>query len=219
MLTHPAETLRLWDSVVTVGAFDGVHRGHQALIRHAVDRADRLGVPSVAYTFDPPPKAVFGDAPVLTPRPEKTRRLGALGLDHAVIAAFDAAYAARSAEDFLEELADLNPFEVWVGPDFRFGRGQAGDVAMLARRFAVRMLEPVRCTKGRTISSSRVRELLRSGALGEARSLLGWNAGGWSAEQSLLAWYPGWEGETPLLSYPGSYRFQELQPRELSYIW
>jgi FAD synthase len=65
MLTHPAEALRLWDSVVTMGAFDGVHRGHQALIRRAVDRAARLGVPSVAYTFDPPPKAVFGDALLL----------------------------------------------------------------------------------------------------------------------------------------------------------
>ena len=60
MLTHPAEALRLWDSVVTMGAFDGVHRGHQALIRRAVDRAARLGVPSVAYIFDPPPKASSG---------------------------------------------------------------------------------------------------------------------------------------------------------------
>lgn len=219
MLTHPAEALRLWDSVMTIGAFDGVHRGHQALIRRAVDRAARLGVPSVAYTFDPPPKAVFGDAPVLTARPEKTRRLEALGLDHAVVATFDAAYAARSAEDFLEELADLNPFKVWVGPDFRFGRGQAGDVKMLARRFAVRSLEPVQCLKGRVISSSRVRDLLRRGALGEAQSLLGWDVGGWSAEQSLLGWYPGCESEAPLLSYSGSYCFPELQPRELSYIW
>jgi riboflavin kinase/FMN adenylyltransferase len=219
MLTHPAEALRLWDSVVTIGAFDGVHRGHQALIRRAVDRATRLGVPSVAYTFDPPPKAVFGDAPVLTARPEKARRLEALGLDHAVVATFDAAYAARSAEDFLEELADLNPFEIWVGPDFRFGRGQAGDVKMLAQRFAVRTLEPVQCLKGRVISSTRVRELLQRGALGEAQSLLGWNAGGWSAEQSLLGWYPGCESEAPLLFYSGSYCFPELQPRELSYIW
>lgn len=219
MLIHPSEALRLWDSVVTVGAFDGVHRGHQALIRRAVDRAVRFGVPSVAYTFDPPPKAVFGGAPVLTARPEKTRRLEALGLDHAVVATFDAAYAARNAEDFLEELADLKPVEVWVGPDFRFGRGQAGDVKMLARRFAVRSLEPVQCLKGRVISSTRVRDLMKRGALSEARSLLGWNAGGWSAEQSLLGWYPGCEDETPLLSYSSSYRFSELQPKELSYIW
>ena len=219
MLTHPAESLRLWDSVVTIGAFDGVHRGHQALIRRAVDLAARLGVPSVAYTFDPPPKAVFGDAPILTPLPEKTHRLEALGLDHAVIATFDAGYASRSAEDFLGELADLNPFEVWVGADFRFGRGQAGDVKMLAQRFAVRTLEPVLCPTGRAISSSRVRALLQRGALGEAQSLLGWNAGGTSAEQSLPAWYPGGESEAPLLSYSGSYRFPELLPRELSYIW
>lgn len=218
-MTRPAGSLRRWDSVVTIGAFDGVRRGHQALIQRAVNQAARLGVPSVAYTFDPPPKAFFGSAPVLTARPEKTRRLEAIGLDHAMVATFDAAYAARSAEDFLEELADLNPFEVWVGRDFRFGRGQAGGVEMLARRFVVRMPEPVRCLKGRVISSSRVRDLLRRGALGEAQSLLGWKAGGASLEQGPQDWYPGCEGETPLLSYSDSYRFPELQPQELSYIW
>ncbi len=219
MMTHPSEVLHLWDSVVTIGAFDGVHRGHQALIRRAVDRAARFGVPSVAYTFDPPPKAAFGGAPVLTGLQEKVRRLEALGLDHAVVAAFDAAYAARSAEDFSEELADLGPFEIWVGSDFRFGRNQAGDAKMLAQRFAVRMLEPVHCLRGRVISSSRVRALLAGGALGEAQNLLGWNAAGESAKQAPLGWYPGCEDETPLFSHSESHSFPGLQPRELSYVW
>lgn len=173
MRVHRDGVVRLPGSVVTIGTFDGVHRGHQALIRRAVGRAARLGVPSVAYTFDPPPKAVLKDAPVLTPLSEKIRRLGALGLDHAVVASFDEDYAARGTGEFLEELEALSPLEVWVGPSFRFGRGQAGDPETLGARFATRVFEPVRCGGGKIISSTRVRALLARGATGEARSLLG----------------------------------------------
>lgn len=160
-------------SILTIGAFDGVHRGHQALIRHAVERANRLGVPSVAYTFDPPPRAVLEDAPILTSCAEKVRRLGVLGLDHTIVARFDDRYAERSIEDFLGEIENLDPVEVWVGPDFRFGRDQAGDVETLRRCFATRTFEPVHCRRGKVISSSRVRAFLKRGAIGEARKLLG----------------------------------------------
>ena len=218
MRVHATQALRLLDSVVTIGAFDGVHRGHQALIRQAVTRAARFGVPSVAYTFDPPPKVVFGGAPLLTPRPEKISRLAALGLDHAVIADFDAAYASRSAENFLEELGDLNPVEVWVGSDFRFGYKQAGDVEMLGRRFATRVFEPVQCPQGEVISSSRVRALLALGAVDEARSLLGGDAA--ELASASRAWYPAYEDQAPLLSYAGAaWRSPEVHPREHSYIW
>jgi riboflavin kinase/FMN adenylyltransferase len=172
---HPAETLSLPGSVITAGAFDEVHRGHQALIRKVVERAAELGAPSVAYTFDPPPRAYFQDAPVLTPLPEKVHRLESLGLDHAVVAVFDDAYAARSAQDFLEELADLNPVEVWAGPDFRFGHVEEGDVDTLGARFTTRVIEPLRCWEGKVISSSRARALLAQDDVDKARHLLGWN--------------------------------------------
>ncbi len=175
MLVHPSETLKLSASVVTVGAFDGVHRGHQALIRRVLDRAESLEVPSVVYTFDPPPRAYFRGVPVLTSLPEKLRRLETLGLDHAVVATFDAAWVSRSVEGFLEELSALNPEEVWVGPDFRFGRGRAGDVCTLKELFTTRVFEPVKCREGEIISSSRVRALLSRGAVVEARDLLGWS--------------------------------------------
>lgn len=71
MSVHPAETLKLPTSVVTVGAFDGVHRGHQALIRRAGDSAARFGVPLVVYTFDPPPRAFFR-TPGYSPRCQKS---------------------------------------------------------------------------------------------------------------------------------------------------
>lgn len=67
MRIHPANTLVLPASVVTVGAFDGVHLGHQVLIRQAVARARTLGVPSVVYTFDPPPRCYLQRVPILTP--------------------------------------------------------------------------------------------------------------------------------------------------------
>jgi FAD synthase len=176
MPVHDAGALELPASVVTIGAFDGVHRGHQALVQRAVDRAEELGVPSVAYTFDPPPKAFFAGARVLTPVAEKVRRLDSLGLDHVVIARFDADYAARSVEDFLGELAALGPVEVWVGWDFRFGHAQAGGVEDLGTRFTTRVLDPIRCVRGEVVSSNRVRRLEAQGYLGEARVLLGWSA-------------------------------------------
>lgn len=174
MQTHPADSLRLPGSVATVGAFDGVHRGHKALIRRVVERAAELGVPSVAYTFDPPPRVYFEGVPMLSPLPEKLRRLRTLGLDHVVVAAFDASYTSRASEDFLEELAMMNPAEVWVGPDFRFGRGQSGGVGTLASRFTIRVFELVCCRSGEAISSSRVRGLLAKGAIAKAGDLLGW---------------------------------------------
>lgn len=164
-------------SIVTIGAFDGVHLGHQALIRAACQRADTLRVLSVVYTFDPPPRKHFEDALVLTPVDEKLWRLAALGVDQAVVANFDAAYAAREAQSFLDELARLNPLELWVGPDFRFGRRGEGDVDTLRTRFDVRVLDPVRCKSGAVVSSSYVRDLIRRGRLGEAGALLGWEAG------------------------------------------
>lgn len=157
----PACTLELPACVVAIGAFDGVHRGHQKVIGSAVDAARRLGCPSVVYTFDTPPKAYFAGAQVLTTIEEKLRKCRALGASCAVVARFDRAYAARSAEDFMDELARLNPLEIRVGADFRFGAGSAGDVALLSTRFNVKVEGEVRCEKGEVISSTRIRQLLR----------------------------------------------------------
>jgi len=170
---RPGE-LVLQASVVTIGAFDGLHLGHQALIRRAVTRALGLGVPSVAYTFDPPPRAYFHGARILTPLPEKLRRLSALQLTHVVVVPFDAAYAQRTVRDFLCEIALLAPLEIWVGHDFRFGKGRAGRAETLARYYDVRVLEPVRCPRGEVISSSRIRCLIEKGYTHEARRILGW---------------------------------------------
>lgn len=176
MLVHCTEAVRFPASVLTIGAFDGVHRGHQALISRGVSRAKALGIPSVAYTFDPPPKVYFQQALALMPLVDKLEKLEDLGLDHVIIARFNEQYAARGTEDFLAELSTLNPEEVWVGRDFRFGRLQSGDLSTLGSRFNVRVLEPTRCSRGEIISSTRVRRLRAKGSLLEARMLLGWSA-------------------------------------------
>lgn len=156
----PACNLHLNASVIAIGAFDGVHRGHQKVIRSAVASARQHGCPSVVYTFDTPPKAVISGARVITPVEEKVRKIGDLGVSCAVVATFDRAYAARSPEEFMAELAMLNPQEIWVGTDFRFGAKSAGDVTLLASRFVVKVVDAVCCDNGEVISSSRIRQLL-----------------------------------------------------------
>lgn len=162
-------------SVVTIGTFDGVHRGHQALIGAAVRSAATRGLPAIAWTFDPPPKAVFGPAPILMAAAEKVHRIGCLGVDHVILSHFDLAFRARTAEDFLADLARLNPAEVWVGDDFRFGAKQVGDVALLMRHFDVRLLDPVHCEEGDRISSSRIRAAWARGDFDVCRALIGWS--------------------------------------------
>lgn len=161
--------------VITIGAFDGVHLGHQALIRAARSSAAERGLPSVAWTFDPPPKVFFGRAPMLMTAAEKVLRLKRLGLDHIILSHFDAAFRARTAEEFVADLAAMNPAEIWIGDDFRFGAMQKGDVALLEQHFRVRMLDPVFCRKGDRISSTRIRMMLSAGKNEFVRDIIGWD--------------------------------------------
>lgn len=163
MQRHVAGALNLPKSVVAIGTFDGVHRGHQRVIGNAVASARRLRCPCVVYTFDIPPKTIFSGAQVLTGPAEKVRRIAALGPEHCIVAHFDRDYAARPAEAFLTELAALSPAEIWVGGDFRFGAGRRGDVTMLGEHFPVRLTDPVRCENGEIISSTQIRRLIEEG--------------------------------------------------------
>jgi riboflavin kinase / FMN adenylyltransferase len=171
---HREGELKLAASVVTIGAFDGVHRGHQELIRQTVATARRLGLPAVVYTFDTPPKVFFGQAEALVPLAEKLERIFAFRPDHLVVARFDDGYADRSAADFIAELGSLNPRLIVVGDDFRFGSCKTGNVVLLRKYFATRSLPPVRCSDGVVVSSSRIRSLRQSGLAAAAAALEGW---------------------------------------------
>lgn len=171
--THAEGILTLPGSVIAIGAFDGVHQGHQAVIREAVKRAKILGVPSLIYTFDPPPRFYFQGVRILTTVEEKLVLLDKLEVDHVVIARFDEFYTMRPPIDFIEDLKKFSPIEIIVGSDFRFGGNREGDIQLLEQYFQIRVNQPVCCSKGKVISSTRIRNLILTGNIQESLSLLG----------------------------------------------
>ena len=123
-------------AVVTIGNFDGIHRGHQAVIGAAAEDARRLGVPLVVLTFEPHPRSFFAphDPPFrLTPFRSKAFLLEALGVDALLVLTFDKAMSHLPAPDFIQQvlLDTLAPCQITVGFDFRYGHRRAGDVEML----------------------------------------------------------------------------------------
>jgi len=168
-------------SVVCIGAFDGLHLGHRALVRHAVSRARALGVPAVALSFEPLPREFFAkEAPParLTLPRAKCEGLSGLGADLVGLLRFDAALAAMSAEDFVADMlaGRLRAREAWVGPDFRFGRDRRGDIDLLrslgaAHGFRADAIDAV--GDGTRISSTRIRSALATGDFQAATRLLG----------------------------------------------
>jgi riboflavin kinase/FMN adenylyltransferase len=168
--------------VACIGAFDGLHLGHRALVRQAVARARELGVPAVAVSFEPLPREFFakGEKPprLMLPR-AKVEGLRELGIDSVGLLRFDAKLAAMPAEDFVRELLAerLGVREVWVGPEFRFGHGRAGDLALLQRMgidhgFGANEIAPV-SLDGERVSSTRIRAALAAGDFDRAARLLG----------------------------------------------
>lgn len=157
--------------IVALGNFDGFHLGHQAVVGQAVARARAEGRPALVATFDPHPVRHFRpDTPPfrLTTLDQRERLFAAAGVDAMVVFAFDAALAALSAEAFAERLAArLQVAGVLTGEDFTFGQGKRGDVAMLAalgtaHGFTAETVGAV-TLDGETVSSSRIRALLRAG--------------------------------------------------------
>ncbi|MBN1629300.1 MAG: bifunctional riboflavin kinase/FAD synthetase [Thermoleophilia bacterium] len=168
--------------VVAIGVFDGVHRGHQRILGSAVQEAQRLGAPSMAVTFYPHPEAVLSprSAPrMLTSLERKAALLAELGLDEMLVVRFSTEFAQLSPELFCRAVlsARLGARVVFVGKNFHFGHFGAGTPADLERYgathgFEVRSVGLVE-DGGETISSTRIRELLRAGHVAEAAHLLG----------------------------------------------
>ncbi|MCD1163865.1 FAD synthetase family protein [Peribacillus frigoritolerans] len=173
MEIHTQDTLQLSASVLSIGALDGIHRGHQALLLKAKERAEKLGVPFVVYTFDPPPKVFFKGCPLLMSVEEKLQRLEMLGADHVIVGSFDEAFTKKEVPVFIEELKEMNPIEIWEGPNFLFGKNREGTIEVLRRYFKVEVLQPLTCEQGEMISSSRIRKLLQQGNYPQVKKLLG----------------------------------------------
>jgi riboflavin kinase / FMN adenylyltransferase len=169
-------------SVVTLGNFDGIHLGHQALIAGAVSDSKKLALPSVVLTFEPHPLSVLAPdrAPkLILARKDKMQLLQTFGVDIVAVQHFDLAFAALSAEDFVRGLLVkcLKARKIWVGKDLRFGQGRRGDVEDLRRwgrelGFEVAVVEPI-LVDGNRVSSSRIREFLSDGRVDEVKAMLG----------------------------------------------
>ncbi|GAB3386038.1 bifunctional riboflavin kinase/FAD synthetase [Lysobacter fragariae] len=169
-------------SVVCIGAFDGLHLGHQALVRRTVARARALGLPAIALSFEPLPREFFAPANppprLLLPR-AKARGLFDLGADQVGLLRFDRKLSGLTADEFVRHVLQqrLSAREVWVGPEFRFGKGRTGDIALLRSLgaelgFGASEIEPVQL-HGERVSATRIRAALQSGDFDAAAQLLG----------------------------------------------
>jgi len=167
---------------VALGNFDGVHRGHQVLIAHAAEQARALAAPLVVLTFEPHPRRFFvpDTGPFrLTLPPAKVRLLAQYGVQAVLAQRFDPAFAAISAQAFVDSvlLQGLGARHVVCGYDFTFGARRSGNVEQLRemaaeRALGVTVLDPV-MREGEIYSSTRIREALRAGWPSEASELLG----------------------------------------------
>jgi riboflavin kinase / FMN adenylyltransferase len=169
-------------SVVCIGAFDGLHLGHRALIGHTLARARALDCEAAVVSFEPLPREFFMGAeapPRIASARDRIERLDALGVDVIGLLHFNAALAAMSPQAFVEHLlvGRLGVREVRIGADFRFGHRRAGDLALLQRLgqqhgFVAESIDTHELGDCR-VSSSAVREALAAGELERAESLLG----------------------------------------------
>src|SRR5262245_33490734 len=185
------DIVRLWRDVthtlrgaaLAIGNFDGVHRGHQAVLGEAIRIAKREGRRSGAVVFDPHPREFFVPGQslfYLTPLPLKLELLEALGLDQTFVIPFDAALASFSAEAFAADVVakGFGASHVVVGHDFSFGKGRSGNTERLTDfgrelGFGVDVVAPVG-SEGEIFSSSRIREHLRAGEPQQAAEQLGY---------------------------------------------
>lgn len=176
------DDVRLEGAWVTIGTFDGVHLGHQAILRPMAAAAHAAGAPAVVVTFYPHPVVVLRgvqEPMTLTPPDERARLLGALGIDVVVTLTFDRALAALPAEDFMARLsAALGLHELWVGHDFALGRNRAGDIPALREigerlGYRLHVTDEVLVQGNGRVSSSLIRERVRAGDLRGANAMLG----------------------------------------------
>ena len=169
-------------TVLTLGVFDGLHLGHQLIMKTVVERAQATGAVPTVITFEPHPRALLhpeSAPPLLQTFDQKIEALGVLGIEQTIVIQFDKHFAQIRAEDFLRAvIADrLHAQEVYLGCGFAFGYGREGNIDLLrtvSQSLGFRADEvPELRLRGRRISSSRIRELLQQGQVNLARRMLG----------------------------------------------
>jgi len=171
------------NTCVTIGNFDGVHCGHRQLFATVVDKARQSGGTSVAITFDPHPLQVLlpGGIKLISTIEQKIELIEMAGIDILLIIPFTKAFAATTAEQFVEEILvqRLGVKELIVGYDYAFGKGRSGNIKFLRKKgeehgFPVTVVEAFYIGT-ELVSSTRIRELIRAGKMKQAKTLLGRN--------------------------------------------
>lgn len=185
MIVHrQIEQCDLTRGVLTIGAFDGVHRAHQYVIDQTIKMAQSMHVPSTLITFEPHPRKVIYSEDIrlglLTDLDEKLNRLERTGLDHVVVYPFTWEFSQQSAEEYLDTFLyrKFNPKGIVIGFDHKFGLNRLGDFQLLKNYFSEKdttLIEiPKRILQNIKISSTQIREYLDKGAIREANELLGY---------------------------------------------
>jgi len=171
------------NSVVTIGTFDGVHLGHQQIIKQLKDEAAQINGETIIITFHPHPRSVVKtDKPVylLNTLDEKISLLAAFGIDHLIVVPFNTSFAEQTPEEYIENFLfeKCRPHTLIIGYDHRFGKNRAGDYHLLEQAgkklgFTVKEI-PEQLINDITVSSTRIREALLSGEIEKANSYLGY---------------------------------------------
>ena len=178
--TENANILR--PTVLTLGVFDGLHLGHQQIMRHVVERARATGAVATAVTFDPHPRSVLhpdSAPPLLQTLDQRLANLEVLGIEQTIVIKFDREFAGQPAENFLSDIIHdrLNAKEVYLGKGFAFGKDRGGNIELLramSEKLGFVADEVGEVTlRGNRISSSKIRKLLDDGRVNLARRMLG----------------------------------------------
>jgi riboflavin kinase/FMN adenylyltransferase len=169
-------------TVLTLGVFDGLHLGHQRIMQTVVERAKAVNAVATAITFDPHPRAVLlpeSAPPLLQTLDQRLANFEVLGIEQAIVIAFDREFAAQPAEDFLTNIVHdrLHAKEVYLGKGFAFGKNRGGNIDLLRKMskelgFFANEVEEV-TLRGKRISSSKIRRLLSEGRVNLVRRMLG----------------------------------------------
>lgn len=175
----------LKNAVITIGNFDGVHIGHQALFHMVVEKADAIGGTAVAMTFEPHPIRVMtqnGSLPLITLYEQKAELIARTGIEYLICLPFTREFAMISARRFIEQIlvTQIGAKAIVVGNDYQFGRNREGNLQLLKQwapelGYEVIVLDWIQAVNGISgrISSTRIRELVAEGRVAEARKLLG----------------------------------------------
>ncbi len=170
------------NAVITIGTFDGVHKGHQQIIRQLKEEAQAIHGETVIITFHPHPRTIVpGRKPVsiLTTRAEKIELLGKMGIDHLVIIPFDLEFSQQSPTEFIQHflVEKFHPHTVIIGYDHRFGKGREGDYHLMekmGKKFGFTVKEiPEQVLNDVTVSSTKIREALLHSEIETANNYLG----------------------------------------------